>query len=131
MRIVKLTEESKSELLDILQKRSPASYTEYENTVNDIISNVRENGDKALFEYTEKFDKCVITKDTIKVTREEIDEAYKKLDPEFIEVMKKSAANIREFHEKQKRESWFTTKPDGSILGHIRRICSRRKSSIS
>lgn len=117
MRIVKLTEESKSELLDILQKRSPASYTEYENTVNDIISNVRENGDKALFEYTEKFDKCVITKDTIKVTREEIDAAYKKLDPEFIEVMKKSAANIREFHEKQKRESWFTTKPDGSILG--------------
>lgn len=117
MRIVKLTEESKSELLDILQKRSPASYTEYENTVNDIISNVRENGDKALFEYTEKFDKCVITKDTIKVTREEIDTAYKKLDPEFIEVMKKSAANIREFHEKQKRESWFTTKPDGSILG--------------
>lgn len=117
MKIVKLTDESRSELLDILKRRSPASYTEYENTVNDIISNVRENGDKALFEYTEKFDKCVITKDTIKVTRDEIEAAYKKLDPEFIEVMKKSAANIREFHEKQKRESWFTTKPDGSILG--------------
>ncbi|MCR5770053.1 MAG: histidinol dehydrogenase [Butyrivibrio sp.] len=117
MRIVKLTDESKSELLDILKKRSPASYTEYENTVNDIISNVRENGDKALFEYTEKFDKCVITKDTVKVTRQEIEEAYKKLDPEFIEVMKKSAANIRDFHEKQKRESWISTKDDGSILG--------------
>ncbi|WP_022757098.1 histidinol dehydrogenase [Butyrivibrio fibrisolvens] len=117
MKIVKLTDESRSELLDILKRRSPASYTEYENTVNDIISNVREKGDKALFEYTEKFDKCVITKDTIKVTREEIDEAYKKLDPEFIEVMKKSAANIKDFHEKQKRESWFTTKDDGSILG--------------
>ncbi|WP_027204887.1 histidinol dehydrogenase [Butyrivibrio fibrisolvens] len=117
MKIVKLTDESRSELLDILKRRSPASYTEYENTVNDIISNVREKGDKALFEYTQKFDKCVITKDTIKVTREEIDEAYKKLDPEFIEVMKKSAANIKDFHEKQKRESWFTTKDDGSILG--------------
>ncbi|PWT28225.1 histidinol dehydrogenase [Butyrivibrio fibrisolvens] len=117
MKIVKLTDESRSELLDILKRRSPASYTEYENTVNDIISNVREKGDKALFEYTQKFDKCVITKDTIKVTRDEIDEAYKKLDPEFIEVMKKSADNIKEFHEKQKRESWFTTKPDGSILG--------------
>lgn len=117
MKIVKLTDESRSELLDILKRRSPASYTEYENTVNDIISNVREKGDKALFEYTQKFDKCVITKDTIKVTRDEIDAAYKKLDPEFIEVMKKSAANIKDFHEKQKRESWFTTKPDGSILG--------------
>ncbi|SEP87316.1 histidinol dehydrogenase [Butyrivibrio sp. TB] len=117
MKIVKLTDESRSELLDILKRRSPASYTEYENTVNDIISNVREKGDKALFEYTQKFDKCVITKDTIKVTRDEIDAAYKKLDPEFIEVMKKSAANIKDFHEKQKRESWFTTKDDGSILG--------------
>ncbi|SES08904.1 histidinol dehydrogenase [Butyrivibrio fibrisolvens] len=117
MKIVKLTDESRSELLDILKRRSPASYTEYENTVNDIISNVREKGDNALFEYTQKFDKCVITKDTIKVTRDEIDAAYKKLDPEFIEVMKKSAANIKDFHEKQKRESWFTTKDDGSILG--------------
>ena len=117
MKIVKLTDESRSELLDILKRRSPASYTEYENTVNDIISNVREKGDKALFEYTQKFDKCVITKDTIKVTRDEIDAAYQKLDPEFIEVMKKSAANIKDFHEKQKRESWFTTKDDGSILG--------------
>ncbi|MBQ1458777.1 MAG: histidinol dehydrogenase [Butyrivibrio sp.] len=117
MKIVKLTDESRSELLDILKRRSPASYTEYENTVNDIISNVREKGDKALFEYTQKFDKCVITKDTIKVTRDEIDAAYKKLEPEFIEVMKKSAANIKDFHEKQKRESWFTTKDDGSILG--------------
>lgn len=117
MKIVKLTDESRSELLDILKRRSPASYNEYENTVNDIISNVREKGDKALFEYTQKFDKCVITKDTIKVTRDEIDAAYKKLDPEFIEVMKKSAANIKDFHEKQKRESWFTTKDDGSILG--------------
>ncbi|WP_022753151.1 histidinol dehydrogenase [Butyrivibrio fibrisolvens] len=117
MKIVKLTDESRSELLDILKRRSPASYTEYENTVNDIISNVREKGDKALFEYTQKFDKCVITKDTIKVTRDEIDAAYKKLDPEFIDVMKKSATNIKDFHEKQKRESWFTTKDDGSILG--------------
>lgn len=117
MRIVKLTDESKTELLEILKKRNPVSLSEYENTVNDIISNVRENGDKALFDYTEKFDKCVITKDTIKVTRAEIDEAYKKLDPDFIEVMKKSAANIRDFHEKQKRESWITTKEDGSILG--------------
>ena len=103
MRIVKLTNETKNELLNNLLKRSPSSYNEYENTVNEIISNVRENKDKALFEYTQKFDKCSINADTIKVTRAEIEEAYKALDPEFIEVMKRSAENIRIFHEKQKR----------------------------
>lgn len=117
MRIVKLTNETKNELLNNLLKRSPSSYNEYENTVNEIISNVRENKDKALFEYTQKFDKCSINADTIKVTRAEIEEAYDSLEPEFIEVMKKSAENIRVFHEKQKRNTWIDTKEDGSILG--------------
>ena len=117
MRIVKLTNETKNELLNNLLKRSPSSYNEYENTVNEIISNVRENKDKALFEYTQKFDKCSINADTIKVTRAEIEEAYNSLEPEFIEVMKKSAENIRVFHEKQKRNTWIDTKEDGSILG--------------
>lgn len=117
MRIVKLTNETKNELLNNLLKRSPSSYNEYENTVNEIISNVRENKDKALFDYTQKFDKCSINADTIKVTRAEIEEAYNSLEPEFIEVMKKSAENIRVFHEKQKRNTWIDTKEDGSILG--------------
>lgn len=117
MRIVKLTNETKNELLNNLLKRSPSSYNEYENTVNEIINNVRENKDKALFEYTQKFDKCSINADTIKVTRAEIEEAYNSLEPEFIEVMKKSAENIRVFHEKQKRNTWIDTKEDGSILG--------------
>lgn len=117
MKIVNLTDESKSELLDILKKRSPASYTEYENTVNDIINNVRENGDKALFDYTLKFDKFDVNEETIKVTREEIEDAYKELSADFVEVMKKSAENIRVFHEKQKRNTWIDTKEDGSILG--------------
>lgn len=117
MRIVKLTNETKNELLNNLLKRSPSSYNEYENTVNEIISNVRENKDNALFEYTQKFDKCSINADTIKVTRAEIEEAYNSLEPEFIEVMKKSAENIRVFHEKQKRNTWIDTKEDGSILG--------------
>jgi histidinol dehydrogenase len=117
MRTLKLSEETKNELLGNLLNRNPGSYTEYENTVNDIINNVRNNGDKALFEYTSKFDKCDITAKNIKVTAEEIQEAYKALDPKFVEVMKKSAENIREFHEKQKRNSWIETKEDGSILG--------------
>ncbi|MDC7295248.1 histidinol dehydrogenase [Butyrivibrio sp. DSM 10294] len=117
MRTVSLNEETKNELLGNLLGRNPGSYSEYEATVNEIITNIRNNGDSALFDYTKKFDKCDITADNILVTRAEIDEAYKKLAPEFVEVMKKSAENIRVFHEKQKRNSWIDTKEDGSILG--------------
>lgn len=117
MRTLKLTEETKKELLGNLLNRNPGSYGEYEETVNGIINDIRNNGDKALFEYTEKFDKCVINANSIKITRQEIEEAYKALDPEFVEVMKRSADNIRAFHEKQKRNTWIDTKEDGSILG--------------
>ena len=117
MRTLKLNTETKQELLGNLLNRNPGSYTEYETIVNDIIDNVRKNGDKALFEYTAKFDKCELTAETIKVTDAEIKEAYSKLNPELIEVMKKSAENIRIFHEKQKRNSWIETREDGSILG--------------
>jgi histidinol dehydrogenase len=117
MRTLKLTENTKRELLGNLLNRNPGSYTEYENTVNEIINDIRNNGDKALFEYTVKFDKCTLDATSIKITDDEIKEAYAALDPEFIEVMKKSAENIRVFHEKQKRNTWIDTKEDGSILG--------------
>ncbi|MEE3470748.1 MAG: histidinol dehydrogenase [Butyrivibrio hungatei] len=117
MRTLKLTEETQSELLGNLLNRNPGSYTEYENIVNDIIDNVRKNGDKAVFEYTLKFDKSELNASNIRVTEDEIKEAYKELDPKFVEVMKKSAENIRVFHEKQKRNSWIDTREDGSILG--------------
>lgn len=117
MRICKLTNETKKELLGNLLQRNPGNYAEYENTVNEIITNVRNSGDKALFDYTLKFDKFDVSKDTIKVTKEEIADAYNELSDDFIDVMKKSAENIRAFHEKQKRNSWIDTKEDGSILG--------------
>ena len=117
MRTLKLTEDTKKELLGNLLNRNPGSYGEHEETVNGIINDIRKNGDKALFEYTEKFDKCVIDASSIKITKEEIEEAYRALDPEFVEVMKRSAENIRAFHEKQKRNTWIDTKEDGSILG--------------
>ena len=91
MRTLKLTEETKKELLGNLLNRNPGSYTEYENTVNEIINDIRNNGDKALFEYTSKFDKCQLNKDSVKVTSQEIKDAYKKLNPELIEVMKKTS----------------------------------------
>ena len=117
MKIVKLTQETKKNILENLLKRSPNSYGEYEATVNEIIENVRKNKDQALFEYTKKFDKFDLNKNNIKVTDYEIKEAYGKIDSELVEVMKRSAANIEEFHKKQLRQSWIDTKADGSILG--------------
>ena len=110
MKKIKLTNESKNQILENLLKRSPGQYTEYEATVNDIISNVRNNKNKALFEYTEKFDGYKLTEENILVTRKEIEEAYKALDPELIDVLKEAAENIREFHAKQLRNSWFDAK---------------------
>lgn len=117
MRIVKLTAESKKGLLEDLLQRSPNHYGQYESAVAEIIEMVKKGGDEALFSYTEKFDHCKMDAAHIRVTREEIDEAYQKVDADFVEVMKKSAANIRAFHEKQLRNSWFDPKPDGTILG--------------
>ena len=117
MRIVELTSENQSKAMEALLKRSPVNYTEYEDTVRGIIADVRKNGDEAVFALEKKFDKCSLTKDTIRVTREEIEEAYKELDPAFIEVMKKAAANIRSYHQKQVQQSWITTTEDGIILG--------------
>ena len=117
MRIVKLTAESKKGLLEDLLQRSPNHYGQYESAVAEIIETVKKGGDEALFSYTEKFDHCKMDAAHIRVTREEIDEAYQKVDADFVEVMKKSAANIRAFHEKQLRNSWFDPKPDGTILG--------------
>ncbi|MCR4587686.1 MAG: histidinol dehydrogenase [Lachnospiraceae bacterium] len=117
MRIVKLDANSRKDLLNTLLKRSPSNYGEYETIVQGILDRIKEEGDAALFEMTEKFDHATITAKTIQVTDEEIREAYTKLDPAFIETMKKAAANIRSYHEKQVRNSWIETREDGSILG--------------
>ena len=117
MRIVRLNEQTKDGLMRNLLKRSPDSYGEYEETVNGIIKEIREKGDKALFGYTQKFDRCEITAETVRVTKEEIKEAYELADPELVAVMKKSAANITEFHSHQLRTSWIVPKEDGTILG--------------
>ena len=117
MRIVELSNETKKSIMNDLLKRSPNNYTEYESTVNEIIDNVRTMRDQAVFDYTLQFDKFELTPENIKVTRAEIDEAYSKLDAKLIEVIRKSAENIRAFHSKQLRNSWFDSKPDGTILG--------------
>lgn len=117
MRIVKLTDETKNNILEDLLKRSPNSYGKFEAAVNDILLNVRTNKDEALFKYTKDFDKSDINASNIVVTKDEIEEAYTKVDPALVDVIRKSLKNIKEYHEKQKQYSWFDSKPDGTILG--------------
>ena len=117
MRIVKLTDETKNNILEDLLKRSPNSYGKFEAAVNDILLNVRTNKDEALFKYTKDFDKADINASNIVVTKEEIEEAYTKVAPALVDVIRKSLRNIKEYHEKQKQYSWFDSKPDGTILG--------------
>lgn len=117
MRIVKLTDETKNNILEDLLKRSPNSYGKFEAAVNDILLNVRTNKDEALFKYTKDFDKADTNASNIVVTKDEIEEAYTKVDPALVDVIRKSLKNIKEYHEKQKQYSWFDSKPDGTILG--------------
>ena len=117
MNIVKLTEETRKNILENLLKRSPNSYKEFEGRVADIVAAVKEKGDEALFEYTARFDQVQISSDTIRVTEEEIEEAYQNVDKDLLEVIRKALVNIRAYHEKQRRYSWFDSQPDGTLLG--------------
>ena len=117
MRIVTLTEKEKNNILENMLKRSPNQYGKYQDAVDEILNAVKVKKDAALFEYTEKFDGVKITPETIRVTKEEIEEAYTQVDEELIDVIRKALVNIRSYHEKQVRYSWFDSKPDGTLLG--------------
>ncbi len=117
MRIIRLDEEKKQNILEGLLKRDPNQYGQYADTVQQIVDDVKMRRDQALFEYTEKFDHAKIDASTIRVTEEEIQEAMDKVDPSLLSVMKKSMENIRDHHSRQVRQSWFSSRPDGTILG--------------
>ena len=117
MRIVKLNNDTKKDLLNSLLKRSPNNYGDYAATVQTIVDDVRDNGNKALFSYTKKFDKADIDESNILVTKEEIDYAYTQVDPALLDVIRKAKENIRVYHEKQKQYSWFDTDESGILLG--------------
>ena len=117
MRTVRLTKESTKDILENLLKRSPNNYGKFEAAVADILANVKEKGDEALFSYTKEFDKVEVTPETIRVTEEEIEEAYKAVDASILEVIRKALVNIRSYHEKQRQNSWFTSTENGTMLG--------------
>lgn len=117
MRIVKLTAGTRENILENLLKRSPNSYGQYEASVDEILANVKANKDRAVFEYTLRFDKAEINGENIQVTDAEIEEAYSLVDAKLIEVIKKALVNIRDYHMKQKQYSWFDSTAKGTILG--------------
>ncbi len=117
MRIISLNEESRGMLLEQLLKRSPGNYGQYEDTVREIVERVRTEGDAALFEYTGRFDWEGIDASSIRVTEEEMQEAYGAVDPRLLDTIRRALVNIRAYHEKQTRYSWFDTTPDGTMLG--------------
>lgn len=117
MKTVRLTKETKKDILGNLLKRSTNDYGDIEDRVNAIIDNVRTNGDRAVFEYAAMYDKCELDEKSFKVTEAEIDEGAASTDLRLYEVMQRAFDNIRAYHEKQVRQSFFTTREDGSILG--------------
>ena len=117
MRIQKLDESSKKNLLEDLLKRSPNQYTEYEDRVSAILQTVKAEKDMAIFNYTKQFDGVELSADNIRVTESEIEEAYEKVDASLVEIIRKAKQNIKTYHEKQRQYSWFDSKPDGTMLG--------------
>ena len=117
MRIQKLNQDTKKNLLEDLLKRSPNNYGKYEQGVAEILEQVKTKRDEAVFAYTEKFDKAKIDAGNIRVTKEEIEEAYSYVDEDLLQIIRKALHNIRNYHEKQRITSWFDAKPDGTILG--------------
>ena len=117
MRIVKLNEDAKKNILADLLKRDPNNYDQYAESVNAIVEDVKKRKNQALFEYTKKFDGADLNSSNIRVTEEEIQEALNTIDSKLLEVMKKAMKNIRAYHEKQKQYSWFDSQPNGTMLG--------------
>ncbi len=117
MRIVKLTKETTENILENMLKRSPGQYGEYEARVQEILSRVKEQKDEAVFSYTRQFDRADIGPENVRVTEEEIREAYRRVDPGLLEVIRKALGNIRDYHALQKQNSWFESTEKGTMLG--------------
>ena len=117
MRIISLNDKTKKDITSNLLNRSPSGFSQYEASVKEILENVRNNGDEALLAYTSRFDGVSISADELLVTRAEIEEAYAKIPADLLDVIRKAMRNIRSFHEKQKRNSWFESTEDGTMVG--------------
>ena len=114
--MIKTIRYNKNTALDEIFPRSQFEYEDINKKVREIIEDVKANGDKALYKYSEMFD---VKLESLTVSSEEIEEAYDRIDEEFKEVLLAAAGNIRKFHEKQVRNNFFTNGKDGVLLGQI------------
>jgi histidinol dehydrogenase len=117
MRLLHIEKNTIDTILNDLLKRSPNNYGSYEAAVNEILLDVKEKGDEALFAYTKRFDGAELSAETVEVTKEEIDQAYEQVDDELLSIIRKSMENVRIYHEKQRQYSWFDTTEKGTMLG--------------
>ena len=117
MQIQKIDRASLATLQTELLKRDPNSYSQYTAAVKEIVEDVKNRRDAALFAYTAKFDHAFLSADSVRITEQEKEEAMRAVGPELIRVMKRSMENIRAYHERQLQQSWFTTREDGVLLG--------------
>lgn len=117
MKIYDFTSGETIDIKKLLEDRAPTSYGDYEDTVLDIVNDVRKKKTEAVLDYTERFDGVKLTEDTMKVTQDEIKAAYDQVDENLIRVIQRAKDRIFAYHSKQKQYSWFDTEADGSIMG--------------
>lgn len=121
IKVIDMRQGEDSGLFEKLVGRNRLGQGDVVKTVEEIISNVRAEGDKAILKYTEKFDKVELDAASMKVSQQELKAAYEKIDPKLLDVIRKAKINIEAFHQKQKENSWFSTGDDGILLGQLYR----------
>ena len=121
MKIIDSQQEDITTVLKRIINRGETATEEVATVVREVVEQVRKQGDPAVLEYTEKFDRTILTLKDVRVSQDEIKEAYAKVDANKVEALKLAAKNIRAFHEKQKSSSWVSQEADGVILGQLAR----------
>ena len=119
LKIIDIRQGKDTELFEKLADRDSVGRRDVTDTVREILENVRKYGDRAVLEYTKKFDRVDLDVSSMRVSGREMEEAYDSIDPKLLDIIRKSKANITAFHEKQKTNSWFATGDDGILLGQL------------
>ena len=119
IRIIDARQGNNKEAYEGLVTRTQMDMGDIHDKVNNIVTDVRKRGDDAILEYTERFDRVRLTAAHMKVTGEELEAAYEKIDERLLSVIRKAKANIEAFHQRQKEKSWFSPEEDGVILGQL------------
>ncbi|MEN8906713.1 MAG: histidinol dehydrogenase [Clostridiales bacterium] len=125
LNIIDKSKISETDFLNKLKERNQVELDDITNNVKVILDDIKSNGDNAVFKYTEKFDNVKLTKNSIKIKKEDILKAYDNIEDRYIEILKKAKDNIYKFHKRQITNSWITNENEGETLGQIVRPLER------